>query len=164
MSAIGLPRALLYYHYAPMWRALFRALGIEVVVSPPTTRETLALGGARVISEMCMPVKLYCGHVLALVDRVDRVFVPSIHHLHPGTRNCPKLVGLPDLISNVIPEAPLLTFDMEAEIGWPTLSKLAFAVGRHYGINPLPVRKAIEQAQLAQDAYASLLLQGMDRR
>ena len=163
MDAIGLPRALLYYHYAPMLRAFFDTLGIEVVISPPTTRETLIRGAARVVSETCMPVKLYCGHVLALVGRADRIFVPAIHHLHPGTRNCPKLIGLPDLISAVIPEAPLLTLDFEPGIRWQTFSQFALALGRHVTVNPLLIKRAVEQAQAAHDRYNMLLLQGLER-
>ncbi len=37
MNKIGIPRALLYYQYYPMWQAFFEELGAEVVVSPPTT-------------------------------------------------------------------------------------------------------------------------------
>ena len=71
MTSIGLPRALLYYHYAPLLRAFLETLDVEVIVSPPTNRDTLARGAERVIAETCLPVKVYCGHVLALVGQVD---------------------------------------------------------------------------------------------
>jgi predicted nucleotide-binding protein (sugar kinase/HSP70/actin superfamily) len=161
INTIGIPRALLYYHYAPMLQAFFRTLGVQVIVSPPTTRETLAQGAARVVADMCMPVKLYCGHVLALVDKVDRIFVPAIHRLRPGTRNCPKFVGLPDLISAAIPEAPLLTVDVDTESRLQALSQLVQVLRKHFTINPLLVKKATDQAQADQNAYHKLLLQGV---
>jgi len=162
VSAVGLPRALLYYRYAPMWRAFFQSLGIEVVVSPPTTSQVLAQGAARVVPETCLPAKLYCGHVLSLLGRVDCVFVPSIHCLRPGTRNCPTLIGLPDLVANAIPEAPLFAIDVETEWLWPSLAQLTLLLGKHWAVNPLSVKRAVEQAWAAHEAYQLLLLQGVD--
>jgi predicted nucleotide-binding protein (sugar kinase/HSP70/actin superfamily) len=159
---VRLPRALLYYRYAPMWRAFFQTLGIEVAISPPTTSEMLTQGAARVVPETCLPVKIYCGHVLSLVGRVDCIFIPSIHRLRPGTRNCPKLIGLPDLIANVIPDAPLLTIDVETERLWPSLAQLALLLGKYWIINPLSLKRAVAQTRAAHDAYQILLLQGVD--
>ena len=68
MSAVGIPRALLTYHYLPTWRAFFEALDIEVVVSPQTTGETVTRGAARVVSETCLPVAL---------TRAGRSILPS---------------------------------------------------------------------------------------
>jgi predicted nucleotide-binding protein (sugar kinase/HSP70/actin superfamily) len=167
VTSIGLPRALLYYHYAPLLRAFLEALDVEVVVSPPTNRDTLTQGAARVIVETCLPVKVYCGHVLALVGHVDHILVPAIHSLHAaglaaGTRNCPKLVGLPDLISDVIPEAPLLVVDIDAHDRWQTFARSVLTLGRHLTLNPLLVKRAVERAQAAQERYHKLLLQGVD--
>jgi len=162
VSTVGLPQALLHYRYAPMWRAFFETLGIEPVISSPTTSETLTRGASRVVPETCLPVKIYCGHVLSLVDRVDCVFIPSVHCLHPGTHNCAKLIGLPDLIADVIPEAPLLTIDVETERLWPSLPQLALLLGKHWLVNPLSLKKAIERARSAQDAYQNRLLRGID--
>ena len=162
MSTVGVPQALLYYRYAPMWRAFFKALGIKTVSSSPTTSEMLTRGAARVVPETCLPVKIYCGHVLSLVGRVDCVLVPSFHCLRPGTHNCAKLIGLPDLIANVIPDAPLLTIDVETERPWPSLPQLALLLGKYWLVNPLTLKKAVERAQAAQDAYQDLLLLGVD--
>jgi predicted nucleotide-binding protein (sugar kinase/HSP70/actin superfamily) len=162
MSTVGLPRALLYYNYAPIWRAFFQALGIEVVISPPTTSQTLTRGAARVVPETCLPAKVYCGHVLSLLGRVDCVFVPSIHCLRPGTRNCPTLIGLPDLVANAIPDAPLLAIDVETERLWPSLAQLTLLLGKHWVVNPLSVKRAVEQAWAVYEAYQVLLLQGVD--
>jgi predicted nucleotide-binding protein (sugar kinase/HSP70/actin superfamily) len=155
VSAVGIPRALLYYHYAPVWRAFFDALGIEVVVSPPTMGETLTLGAARVVSETCMPVKVYCGQVLSLLGRVDCVLVPSVDPLRPGTRNCPKLIGLPDLIADVIPEAPLLTIDVRGQGQWPPLAQLALLLSKHWIVHPLALKGAIGQAQAAAETVSA---------
>jgi predicted nucleotide-binding protein (sugar kinase/HSP70/actin superfamily) len=38
---VGIPRALFYYHYYPLWRAFLETLDVEVVVSPPTSQNIL---------------------------------------------------------------------------------------------------------------------------
>jgi predicted nucleotide-binding protein (sugar kinase/HSP70/actin superfamily) len=157
-----LPQALLYYRYAPMWRAFFEALGIKAVISTPTTSETLTRGASRVVPETCLPVKIYCGHVLSLVGRVDCVFIPSVHCLRPGTHNCAKLIGLPDLVANVIPDAPTLTIDVKTERLWPSLPQLALLLGKYWLVNPLSLKRAVERARAAQNAYQNLVLQGVD--
>ncbi|MDP7525898.1 MAG: acyl-CoA dehydratase activase-related protein, partial [Dehalococcoidales bacterium] len=66
MTRIGIPRALLYYQYLPMWKAFFEHLGAEVVISSPTTQAMLTGGSARVVADTCLPVKVFLGHVLSL--------------------------------------------------------------------------------------------------
>jgi len=105
---VGIPRALLYYQYYPMWKTFLEALGASVVVSDPTTKDTLAVGSKRVVAETCLPVKVYCGHVLQLVGRVDYVLTPAVRSLEPKVLNCSKFLGLPDLVRAVLPEAPML--------------------------------------------------------
>ena len=41
---IGLPKALLYYHYTPLWKAFFNELNIDIIESNDTTAKTLILG------------------------------------------------------------------------------------------------------------------------
>ena len=72
---VGLPRALSYHEFAPLWEAFFHALGATVVVSRPTTRSTLELATTRATADLCFPAKVYVGHLLTLVDQVDLVFV-----------------------------------------------------------------------------------------
>jgi predicted nucleotide-binding protein (sugar kinase/HSP70/actin superfamily) len=95
---IGIPRALLYYHYFPLWQSFWQHLGLKVVDSPPTDKRILDLGVDVAVPETCLPVKIYYGHVLALASAVDFLFVPRIVSAEKGTYICPKLMGLPDMI------------------------------------------------------------------
>ncbi len=97
MIRIGIPRALLYYQYYPMWRAFFEELGAEVVLSPPTTQAMLSEGSARVIADTCLPVKVFLGHVLSLVEKCDWIFIPAIRSVKKNVYNCSKFLGLPDM-------------------------------------------------------------------
>lgn len=100
---IGIPRALSYYNFFPFWYGFFSDLGIEIVLSDKTTKQTMSEGSSLVVPETCLPVKVYVGHVLNLLDKgVDKIFVPSIQSIAPKIYNCSKIRGLPDLIRNVI--------------------------------------------------------------
>lgn len=100
---IGIPRALSFYNFYPFWYGFFTDLGIKIILSDPTTKKTMESGSTLVVSETCMPVKVYVGHVLNLLEKgVDKIFTPSIQSIAPKIYNCSKLRGLPDLIRNVV--------------------------------------------------------------
>ena len=102
---IGIPRALVFYTYYPFWHGFFTELGIKVVLSDKTTKKTLSEGAALVVSETCLPIKVYAGHILNLIQKgVKRIFVPSVQSIAPKIYNCSKIRGLPDIIRNVIKE------------------------------------------------------------
>lgn len=100
---IGIPRAMSYYNYYPFWYGFFEDLGIKTVISDKTTKQTMSLGSSLVVSETCLPVKVYVGHILNLLEKgVDKIFVPSIQSIDHKIYNCSKIRGLPDLIRNVV--------------------------------------------------------------
>ena len=100
---IGIPRAMSYYNYFPFWYGFFDAMGIDVVISDKTTKQTMSSGSSLVVSETCLPIKVYVGHILNLLEKgVDTIFVPSIQSIEHKIYNCSKIRGLPDLIRNVV--------------------------------------------------------------
>ncbi len=100
---IGIPRALSFYNFYPFWFGFFSDLGIEIVLSDPTTKQTMSTGSSLVVPETCLPVKVYVGHILNLLDKgIDKILVPCIQSIAPKIYNCSKIRGLPDLIRNVI--------------------------------------------------------------
>ncbi len=48
---VGVPRALLYHEYAALWTAFLAGLGLEVVVSDPTSKSIVDAGVSRVLAE-----------------------------------------------------------------------------------------------------------------
>lgn len=101
---IGIPRALSFYNYYPFWHGFFTTLGFEVVLSGKTTKSIVSAGSALVVTETCLPVKIYVGHVLDLLQNknVDAIYTPSIQSIDYKIYNCSKIRGLPDLIRNVV--------------------------------------------------------------
>jgi predicted nucleotide-binding protein (sugar kinase/HSP70/actin superfamily) len=144
---IGLPRALSYYEYAPLWRTFFEVLGAEVVASGPTTRATLQLATSHATADLCFPAKVYVGHLLALADRVDLLFVPSLRRPVPAATHCAKIIGLPDLARAVLPDrSKLLEVDLDLDRGRLALAQAVWAAGRPLTWNPIQIARAAESA------------------
>lgn len=158
MPKIGIPRALLYYQYYPLWSTYFRELGMEVVLSDPTSKTIMAAGSARMVAETCLPVKVYCGHVLELVDKCDLVFVPAIRSIQKNAYNCSKFLGLPDLIRAVAPKCPpIIDVDIDVNKGKSSLHPHSYGIGRWIKTRPKKEKEAAEVAWQAHLAYVSAM-------
>jgi predicted nucleotide-binding protein (sugar kinase/HSP70/actin superfamily) len=144
---IGLPRALSYYEYALLWRTFFETLGAKVIASGPTTRATLQVATSRAAADLCFPAKVYVGHLLALADQVDLLFVPSLRRPVPAATHCAKIVGLPDLARSVLPDpSKLLEVDLDLDKGRLALAQAVWAAGRTLTWNPIQIARAAEAA------------------
>ena len=166
---IGLPRALMYHRLGTKWRAFFEALGREVVVSAPSDRGIFERGQLLSVDECCLASKLYLGHVDALADAVDAVFVPSFEQPDTFRSYCTKFQGLSDLVINAFavaerPVTVLAALLHESAPGAPGSSdkaeresyvRLAERLGasRKEGVN------AWKQARRAQERRDSQLAQ-----
>jgi predicted nucleotide-binding protein (sugar kinase/HSP70/actin superfamily) len=158
MIKIGIPRALLYYQYYPMWKTFFEELGAEVVVSPPTTQAILSSGSSRVVADTCLPVKAFCGHVMALVRECDCIFIPALRSVKSKIYNCSKFLGLPDMTRAVIPESPpILDIDIDINKGKRELYQAIYKLGRRFTWNPFRVRQAAIAAWQAHLKYKQLM-------
>jgi len=162
---IGIPRALGYYSYYPFWFGFFGSLGVEIVLSDRTTKKMVSEGSSLVVSETCLPVKIYMGHVLNLLEKkgVDAIYSPSIQSIDHKIYNCSKLRGLPDLVRNVVKRDFLLIE--------PTLDKSEKGQGLYQylyeSVAPLGItnKKLIKQASKIgweyQNNYVGMTRDGM---
>ncbi|UCC90855.1 MAG: hypothetical protein JSW24_01465, partial [Dehalococcoidia bacterium] len=158
MIKIGIPKALLYYQYFPMWKTFFEELGAEVVVSPPTTQVMVSEGSSRVVADTCLPVKVFLGHVLSLVDKCDYIFIPAVRSVKSKIYNCSKFLGLPDMTKAVIPESPpILDIEIDVNKGKRHLYQAIYKLGRHFTWNPFKVRQASLAAWQAHLKYRQLM-------
>ncbi len=161
MVRVGIPRALAYYQYFPMWQSFFSELGAEVVVSPPTNPKMLLEGSARVISDTCLPVKVFCGHVISLAGKCDFIFIPAIRSVKHKVFNCAKFLGLPDMIRAVIPECPpILEIEVDVNQGRRRLYQAIYRLGRHFTWNPFTVRRAALSAMETHQKYCRTMVEG----
>lgn len=162
MKRVGIPRALVYYEYFPMWRRFFEVLGMEVVLSPATTRSTVSAGIGRMVAETCLPVKVYAGHVCYLRDAgVDYVLVPAIRATEPGLFHCSKFLGLPDLMRAVVDNCPPL-LELNVDIGKKRrdLQSVIRELGKTLTWKPWVLQEAVEAAWQAHLSYQTRLHDG----
>lgn len=102
-KVVGIPRAMSFYNNYPFYYGFFNDLGIKIVLSDVTTKQTMSDGASLVVTETCLPIKVYVGHVLNLLDKgVENILIPSLQSIDEKIYNCSKIRGLPDLIRNVV--------------------------------------------------------------
>ncbi len=87
-KTVGIPRALFTYGMFPMFYPFFRELGCNVLLSEPTSEETIRKAQEYSLDETCYPVKLINGHAAELVEKgVDFLFFPDLYTVfHPGSK------------------------------------------------------------------------------
>jgi predicted nucleotide-binding protein (sugar kinase/HSP70/actin superfamily) len=54
---IGIPRALLFYHFYALWKVFLENLGFEVILSPETNKKILEKGIDLTVDDACLPSK-----------------------------------------------------------------------------------------------------------
>ena len=145
---VGIPRALIYYNYYPFWFGFFDALGITVVLSDKTTKQTMSNGSALVVTETCLPIKVYVGHVLNLLDKgVDKIFIPSIQSIAHKIYNCSKIRALPDLVRNVVKrDFKIIEATLDKSEKKQGLPEFLIDIAKEFGIHD------IQKIKKAQDA------------
>ncbi len=116
---IGIPRALHFYKYYPIWKAFLENLGCKVVLSPLTNKEIMEQGCKVASGELCIPMKIYYGHVIELLNKqkdLDYIFIPRYVSLDKESYFCPKFMILPETIKYVVhPSVKILTLEVNAK-------------------------------------------------
>ncbi len=162
MTRVGMPRALLYYQQYPMWRTFFEELGAEVSVSPATTRGILSRGASKVVSETCLPTKIFVGHCASMGTDVDFVFVPSVKSIEKNVYNCSKFVGLPDLVKQTVRDiAPIVDIDIDVNLGMRKVREEIHKVGRRFTRAPWKIDRAMERALSVDREYQEAMRSGL---
>jgi len=103
MVTVGIPRALYWFYQGQLWKDFFENLGFEVVVSSESNKQIVDKGVENSDINLCFAVKIYIGHFINLMNKVDMIFVPSVvgkKKLHL----CAYHKALPDMIKNQFPD------------------------------------------------------------
>jgi len=145
MITVGLPRALLYYKFSVLWETFFRELGCDVVASGETTGKMLEDGCSDAVDECCLPAKIFLGHVRAVKDSCDVLFVPRMTGFGRNEELCARFYGLYDIVRTIHPAVPLLRCNISGE-GDEGLSQ----IGKTLGIGWWRVESARRRAVQAQ--------------
>lgn len=163
-TTVGIPQGLLYYRYFPMWRAFFETLGARCVVSSPTTKATVRRGTELGENELCLPVKVFFGHVAALDGRVDYLFVPRVVSVEKRELTCPKLLGLPDMTKALHLETPVLAPTIDIRRGKRDFLAQSWRLGREIGGSSARIPLAVKAGLDAHRAWESDFLAGKPLR
>jgi predicted nucleotide-binding protein (sugar kinase/HSP70/actin superfamily) len=116
---IGIPRGLFFFKFFPLWKAFLEYLQCEVVVSPATNSKIVEEGAKAALSELCVPMKIFYGHVLALLREypdIDYIFIPRYASVHNDKWYCPKFMILPEAIKYGLRlQKPIITLEVNAK-------------------------------------------------
>lgn len=160
---IGIPVSLLYYYYYPFWQTLFEKLGNEVVLSDPTSGDLLNEGVKESVSEICVPMKVYVGQVLNLLEKgVDLIYIPRFVSIRKGITFCPKFLGLPDMIKNSLSavKGRILTHEIRAKTDDISEYKNYVSFRDIFQVSRGELKKALDKARQNWLKFRSLQQEG----
>ena len=158
---VGIPRALHFYRYFPFWKKLLEELDVEIVLTTNTNKKIVEEGVTHGFGELCIPVKIYYGHVMKLIREnpaLDFLFVPRYVSEVKESFFCPKFLSLPDVIK-IIPKTPkLLTFEVNVK-EFP-IATAAVELAKQLGKSQSKGLNAYKKAQEYFDEYHKFLREG----
>lgn len=163
MMRIGLPSALVNIYYRSFWRTFFTELGAEVVETGVTTKEILDKGIRWSVPEICVPMKIYTGHVVKLLEEgVDFVYVPRFVSIRRGDTFCPKFLGLPDMLRYTLPGLAerILTHHLVSKSDEIAGLNNYLEVGKALTSEAKKVKKALEKGRAAWRRFRELCTAG----
>ena len=143
-GCIGIPRALMFYRYFPLWNAFFQRLGWRVRVSEGVKPKEKII----YFEDSCLPMKLLVTHAARLKDSVDHLFVPRLVSIHPTYIMCPKFRGAPDIVRLATEgEVSILDETVDLRRGGIPLLRSFLNVGQKLGATTHESRRAFREAQ-----------------
>lgn len=159
---IGFLSTLTYFSYFPFWEEFLEDLGAQVITSPYTSREILDMGTKEAVSDACIPIKVAHGHVLALKNQVDFIFLPRMISVEKWSTFCPKFLGLPDMIKATFKNIPpLIEVPINLKEGKGEVRKSLEKIGSLMGKGRASVFRAYIKARKSQKKFENLLQQGV---
>ena len=163
---IGIPRAISYYNNYPFYYGFFKALGVEIILSDKTTTAIVNSGARQVVSDTCLPVKVFVGHVINLIEKgCKNIFVPSLQSVGHKINNCSKIRALPEIIRNVI-DTPINliepTLDKTEDIG---IKDFCIETAKQLGITDIDlIHSAMQNGWNIYDNFIEMTKNGVSHQ
>ena len=149
---IGLPKALLYHHYSPLWKAFFNELKVEFIESDDTTIKTLIKGKEKSIDESCLALKIYLGHIEELKDKCDYILVTRIFSLTKSEQVCTNFNCLYDLVRNTFKDIKILNYNIDVKHHHSEKSGF-IKIGKELGFSIIESASAYNKAKEIENNY-----------
>ena len=150
MPMIGIPRAMLYYRYGPLWERFFQVLGVSTLLSPPSSRGILEAGARLAPDEGCLSLKMLMGHVETLIGRCNCIFIPRYSNYGYTELFCTRYEGIYDQARNIFRSSGqrFITCNIDAQNGFPE-AKAFEQFGVELGFTAKESRRAWREASRA---------------
>jgi len=169
---VGIPRTMLFNSLYPWWATFFRELGCRVVLSNPTTKQTVEEGNRVVGADMCFPIKTAYGHFQQLKElRLEDgqplryLFAPYVIDLPPvpgaeGWRRsttCPYIQTIFELARDAVglgqDGTQPLTPELHYREGPRRLAWDLRVLGPQLDVSRREIQQAVEAAHEAQQSF-----------
>ena len=141
---IGIPRALMFYRYLPLWHTFLERLGWRVVVSDGVRQKEKII----YFEDSCLPMKLLVTHAAQLKDKVDHLFIPRLVSIHSTYIMCPKFRGAPDIV-RIATEGNVSIIDETVDLrkGGASLLQSFLKIGEKLGTSRQESKRAFREAE-----------------
>jgi predicted nucleotide-binding protein (sugar kinase/HSP70/actin superfamily) len=141
---IGIPRALMFYRYLPLWHTFFERLGWRVVISDGARQKEKII----YFEDSCLPMKLLVTHAVRLKDKVDHLFIPRLVSIHRTYIMCPKFRGAPDIV-RIATEGNVSIIDETVDLrkGGISLLRSFLNIGEKLGASRQESKRAFREAE-----------------
>ena len=90
-----------YYLNGDITVDFLKKIGIDVVISPKTTKKMIEEGMKYAPDEMCLSMKNYIGHVAYLKDKCDYILVPRIDNFYTFNQTCTNFLATRDIVNSL---------------------------------------------------------------
>lgn len=156
---IGIPKALLYYKYSNLWITFFEELGLDIIISPNTSKKILEDGNKYALDESCMAMKVYLGHINYLIDKCDYILIPRIKALKKHEKVCTNFSCIYDLVNNLF-DVNILNYNIDVEHGDNELDAF-ISMGKKLGFSYL---KSLRAYQIAKEKDEMLRIRKINKQ
>jgi len=145
LIVIGIPRALMFYRFSPIWINFFSSLGVKVIVSGEEGKRILKEDSYTIpAEESCFPFKLAIIHAQTLVDKTDMIFLPRLIAIEKKGIMCPKFRGVPDIVRVITKhKTPIISETYDIGKGKKEEERFYLKIGMRLGFS----------SRLVKDAY-----------
>jgi len=147
---IGIPRALMFYRFFPLWRPFFERLGWKVMVSDGVKQKEKII----YFEDSCLPMKLLVTHAAQLKDKVDHLFIPRLVSIHRTYIMCPKFRGAPDIV-RLATEGKVSIIDETVDLrkGGIPLHRSFMKMGEKLGASKQESKRAFREAEASFSTF-----------
>lgn len=118
---------------------------VEIIKSPPTTKEIIDLGVENSVDEICIPAKAMIGHIEYLMrEKIDALLLPRITSISKRTYCCPKIIGIVDLVRSQYNKVELISPELNLRNGEDRWEIFLFELGRYFTDDKRLLKKIIK--------------------